>query len=256
MQIAATIPEVTISVIIPVFNESGTVEAVIRSIMQRELPAGTRKEIIAVDDGSSDGTPKILDRLAAELPVRVFHHVRNLGKGAALRTGLGKATGNIVLFQDSDLEYDPKDYGVLLAPLLSGQADVVYGSRFLDPQGNPGVSLISRTANRFLTVFSNRLTGLRITDMETGSKAFRRGVLDEIFIEENGFGVEPEITAKIAPAVTSGKLKLAEVSVAYHPRSRKDGKKIKFRDGLWAMVCIARYRQSAPSKFQQKKALF
>lgn len=236
----------SISIIIPAYNERATVEPLIHMVSNLALANVAHKEIVVVNDGSNDGTERVLERLARELPVRVLHHPRNIGKGAALRSGLRVAEGEYVIFQDADLEYDPHDYQVMLAPLLEGRADVVYGSRFLRRDAALGsIPWLSRVANGALTACSNWVTGMRITDMETGYKAFRRAIFDDIRIEENGFGVEPELTAKIAPAVLSGGIDFVEVPVSYNPRSRSAGKKIRFRDGLWALRCMFRYRQTA-----------
>lgn len=231
----------TVSVIVPVYNELPTIETATRAVFAARLPAGVAMEVVIVDDGSTDGTADVLARLASELPFKLVRHAQNRGKGAALRTGIGAASGHYLLFQDSDLEYSPQDYGSLLAPLVAGNADIVYGTRFGGGAQNPGVPGVSRLANGVLTAVSNGITGLRVTDMETGYKAFSRQALAGIRIEENGFGVEPELTAKLAPAVLAGRLRLKEIAISYRPRRRREGKKIRFRDGLWAMLCIVRY---------------
>lgn len=229
-----------LSIIIPVYNERPYVERLIRSVVACRVPPHIEKEIIAVNDGSDDGTEGILERLAAELPVRVLHHSCNQGKGAALRTGLARASGHFYLFQDADLEYEPRDYALLLAPLIDGSADVVYGSRFLHAH-NAGIPFLSRTANRILSSLSNWVTGLRITDMESGYKVFRREALQGVSIEEDGFGVEPELTAKVAKRIRSGTLRMTEVAVQYTPRQTSEGKKIRWYDAVWAVFCIVRY---------------
>jgi glycosyltransferase involved in cell wall biosynthesis len=223
-----------LTVLIPVFNERATVAEVVAAV--RSVPI--RKEILIVDDASTDGTREILrQEVEGRCPeVRVFYQTRNAGKGAALRRGLEEARGQIVLIQDADREYDPREYPRLLAPILAGVADVVYGSRF--KQGAPTRSSRWHTAgNRFLTALSNRLTRLRLTDMETCYKVFRREVLQGMPLRQNRFGFEPEVTAKIARRGW----RVAEVPIDYHGRTYHDGKKIGWKDGLQAVWCIFRY---------------
>lgn len=225
-----------ISIVIPVFNEAGTVREVVSRVLA--VPLGVKKEILLVDDGSTDGTRERLEQIAADEPaVRVLRHARNLGKGAALRTGFQHATGEILLIQDSDLEYDPRDYPRLLEPLLEGKADVVYGSRFL---GGPHRVLFfwHFVGNKFLTLVSNLVNNLNLTDMETGYKAFRKQVLSRFPLKANRFGFEPEFTAKTA----RHGCRIYEVPIAYHGRDYSEGKKVTWRDGVAALFEILRFR--------------
>ncbi len=221
-----------LSVIMPVYNE----EATLRTILARVIRIPIPKEIILVDDASTDGTREIL-RSVAHLPgLRVISQPRNLGKGAALRAGFAAATGHVLLVQDADLEYDPRDYPRLLQPILEGRADAVYGSRFLGkvPQ-DP--SWLHRFGNGLLTRASNLLTGLRLTDMETCYKAFRRDVLRGLKICQDRFGCEPEVTAKLARR----KARVVEVPISYQARNYAEGKKIGIKDAINALYCIIRY---------------
>jgi glycosyltransferase involved in cell wall biosynthesis len=223
-----------ISIVVPVFNESATVRALIEKL--REAMKGISHEIIVVDDGSTDGTADLIGRLG-DGPVRTFRHTRNKGKGASLRTALEQVVGEIVIIQDADLEYDPKDISSLIQPILDGHADVVFGSRFRGQEQR--VDLFwHRLANKWLTSFSNMMNNLDLSDMETGYKAFRKSVLDKIQIRENRFGVEPELTAKVARL----KCRVYEVPVSYHGRYYSQGKKIGFLDAVRAAWCIVRYR--------------
>ena len=221
-----------LSVIIPVFNERTTLEEVVNRV--ERLPI--TKEILLVDDGSTDGTAALVEQLSRRPTIRPFYLGRNSGKGAAIREAFRHIRGDVVVIQDADLEYDPAEIERLLAPITKGRADVVYGSRFGDGSQND-CSPTRLAANRVLTQLSNRLTGLQLTDMETCYKAMRREVVDSLSIRENRFGVEPELTAKIA----RGGWRVAEVAISYEPREYADGKKIGFRDGLWAIWCIVRY---------------
>lgn len=243
-----------LSVVVPAYNERGTIEEILGRIQAATIPGLTR-EILVVDDGSSDGTREILENLAkrqaageTQVPrpggghlslegIHFLYHTRNQGKGAAVRTGFGQATGDIVLVQDADLEYDPRDYPKLLEPILDGRADVVYGTRFLG--GPQRVHYFWHyVGNAMITLLSDCLTNMKLTDLETGYKVFRREVLSGLRIRSNRFGFEPEITAKIAKR----EWRVYEVPISYAGRTYKEGKKITWRDGLKAILCIIRYR--------------
>ena len=224
-----------LSVVMPVFNESAT----IRTIVETVLRVPIRKELIIVDDCSTDGTRAVLAELAANPDVRVILHERNQGKGAALRTGFAHATGDIVLVQDADLEYDPEEYPKLLAPIFAGKADVVYGSRFIGGDSHRVLYFWHYLGNMALTLLSNAFTNLNLTDMETCYKVFRRDILACVRIEENRFGFEPEITGKIA-AIPG--CRIFEVGISYSGRTYEQGKKIGWRDGIRAAWCILKYR--------------
>jgi glycosyltransferase involved in cell wall biosynthesis len=233
-----------ISIVIPVYNEAATVQHLIGRVVAAAIPPGTRREIICVNDCSTDGTAAKLDQLRDLFPnveFRIHHKPVNQGKGAALRDGFKLATGDIVLIQDADLEYDPDDYEKLLAPILNGRADVVYGSRFI---GEPHRVLYfwHTLGNKFLTAMSNIFTNLNLTDMEVCYKVFRRDVLDRIELRCNRFGFEPEVTAKIARL--RPRLRIYEVGVAYYGRSYEEGKKITWKDGVKAIAAIIRFRFS------------
>lgn len=227
----------SISIVIPVYNEEHTVETLLDKV--RAVEVGLRKEIILINDCSRDGTGAVLDRLAKEDPsLIVLHHPVNQGKGAALRTGFARATGDIVLIQDADLEYDPREYPHLLGPILDGHADVVYGSRFIGGGPHRVLFFWHMVGNKFLTLLSNMMTNLNLTDMEVCYKVFRREILQGITLKENRFGFEVEITAKIARK----RCRIYEVPVSYHGRTYEEGKKINWKDGVRALWCIIRYR--------------
>lgn len=222
-----------LTIVVPVFNEQQTIAEILHRVRAVPVP----KEIIVVDDHSADGTRVALERLGEWPELRVIHKPRNEGKGAALRTGFAAATGDVVVVQDADLEYDPNDLPSLLEPILRGEADVVYGSRYLhhEPQ-DP--SLLHRLGNRLLTWASNLFTGLRLTDMETCYKMIPRPLLQSLEIQQNRFGFEPEVTAKLARR----RVRIKELPVRYESRGYKEGKKIGWRDGVNAFYCIVRYR--------------
>lgn len=224
----------TLSIVIPCYNEVATLEKVIDAVLKS--PVGS-KEVIIVDDGSTDGTSDLIRNKLEQRVARVIFHEKNQGKGAALRSGFAVATGDVVLVQDADLEYDPRDYDSLLAPIAAGKADVVYGSRFSGGEAHRVLFFWHYIVNRGLTLLSNILTNLNLTDMEIGYKAFRREVLQQITIEENRFGFEPEITAKVARL----HYRIYEVGVSYSGRTYSEGKKIGWRDGVHAVWCILKY---------------
>jgi glycosyltransferase involved in cell wall biosynthesis len=223
-----------LSVVIPCYNERETIESIVSAVRAVSLP---EIEIIVVDDFSTDGTTEILkEKLGAKVD-RIIFHPENRGKGAALRSGFEAVTGDIVLIQDADLEYDPQEYPLLLEPILSGKADVVYGSRFVGGRAHRVVYFWHMVGNRFLTLLSNMVTNLNLTDIETCYKAFRREVFSGIVIEEDRFGFEPEITAKIAHRG----LIIYEVGISYYGRTYAEGKKIGWRDGIRAIYAILKY---------------
>ncbi len=223
-----------LSVVIPVYNEQGTVGQVVRSVLaQRPV-----REVIAVDDGSSDESWAALQSCAsADQRVRLLRHSRNQGKGAALRTAFAHATAPYVLIQDADLEYDPCEYYLLLRPLLAGKADAVFGSRFLGGGAHRVLYFWHAIGNRFLTLLSNMFTNLNLTDVETCYKAFRRELLDRLQLRESNFGCELEITARLSQLG----VRLYEVPVSYHGRTYAEGKKASWRDGLSALACVVKY---------------
>jgi glycosyltransferase involved in cell wall biosynthesis len=230
---------VKLSVIIPCYNESKTIEELVSRVLAADT-LGLERELILVDDGSQDGSRDQIRALAAEHPeIKAHLHERNLGKGAALQSGIGLAEGDVVLIQDADLEYDPVDYPNLLAPIVEGKADVVYGSRFKSGEAGRVLFYWHSVGNRVLTTLSNVFTNVSMTDMETGFKAFRSEIIKSITIRENRFGVEPEITAKICRLKPPPRI--YEVGIRYSGRTYSEGKKITWRDGLWAIYCIVRY---------------
>jgi glycosyltransferase involved in cell wall biosynthesis len=232
-------PPVKLSIIIPCFNECPTLDRVVANVLAADA-ADLEKEIIIVDDGSDDGSRAAAEQLAAREPaVRAIAHAVNRGKGAAIRSGIENATGDIILIQDADLEYDPNDYPKLLKPILDGRADVVYGSRFRSGEAGRVLYFWHSLGNNFLTLLSNMLTDLNLTDMETGFKVFRSKILRDISIREDRFGFEPEITAKIARLKEPARI--YEVGISYSGRTYMEGKKINWTDGLWAIYCILRY---------------
>ena len=225
-----------LTVVMPVYNEVEHIEKIVQAVLAVKVD----KELVIVDDCSKDGTRDKLAAMAKLPGVRVLYHDVNQGKGAALRTGFAAAEGDLVLVQDADLEYDPQEYPTLLAPILSGKADVVFGSRFVGGDSHRVLYFWHSLGNRFLTLFSNMMTNLNLTDMETCYKVFRRDLLQKITIRENRFGFEPEITAKVAKL----KCRIYEVGISYAGRTYEEGKKIGWKDGIRALWCILKYNLS------------
>lgn len=222
-----------LSIVIPCYNEENNIESIVKRVLESPIE---NKEIIVVDDCSKDGTRKVLKEKIVPIVDKVLYHEVNGGKGAALKTGFQAATGDVVIIQDADLEYDPMEYPKVVTPIFEDKADVCYGSRF--KEGEMKGYLANRAANWFLTRLSNVFTGLPCTDMETCYKAFKREIIQSIDIQEKRFGFEPEITAKIAKM----KVRFHEVAISYNPRTNEEGKKIGYKDGLRAIYCIWRYR--------------
>ena len=223
-----------VSIVIPCFNEANTIEYLVQAVLSAPL---TNREIIIVDDYSTDSTREILRTKIDGLVDKIIYHESNQGKGAALRTGFSNVTGDVVIIQDADLEYNPQEYPELLKPILDGKADVVYGSRFQGGQAHRVIYFWHYKGNQFLTLLSNMFTNLNLTDMETCYKVFRIDILKKIKIQENRFGFEPEITAKIAQLGC----RIYEVGISYSGRTYDEGKKISWKDGLRAIWCILKY---------------
>ncbi len=236
-----------VSVVIPVYNERRTFLELLSEVKKAPV-GGCEKEIVIVDDRSVDGTSDILKGISED-NIKVLFHTCNRGKGAALRTGFGAATGDVIIVQDADLEYDPYEYEKLLEPIIAGRADIVYGSRFLKKGSGRTAYSAHKLANVFLTVLSNIFSGLRLTDMETCYKVFKADMIKDFDIEEERFGFEPEITAKIAGLVRDGKARLEEVGISYKARSYSQGKKIGLKDGIRAVWCIVKYNDSISAVF-------
>ncbi len=228
-------PGFLLSVVVPVFNERATIEEIVRRIRAVPLP----KEILLIDDGSSDGTGELLQAMAGEADLRVFVHDRNRGKGAALRTGFAAAAGQVVIVQDADLEYHPAQYPHLIQPIVEGLADVVYGSRFKSEGPHRVLYFWHYVANRLLTTLSNMFTDLNLTDMETCYKVFRRNVIEDVLgtLKQDRFGIEPELTAKVARR----QYRVYETGISYSGRTYREGKKIGLKDAFQALWCILRY---------------
>ena len=223
-----------LSVVIPVYNERATLAMVVERVLQSPLAT----QVIVVDDASTDGTADVVDELAAQHPAVVaMHHTANRGKGAAVRTGIAAATQELVIVQDADLEYDPAEYGILVEPIRRGVADVVFGSRFAGGESHRVLYFWHTLANKSLTLLSNMLTNLNLTDMEVGYKVFRRPIIQGIELKEDRFGFEPEVTAKVARLGC----RIFEVGISYAGRTYEEGKKIRIRDGVHALWCIVKY---------------
>ncbi len=223
-----------LSVVIPCYNERATIRELVDAVRASPYPD---KQIIIVDDCSTDGTRALLESEIKPLVDFIFYHEVNRGKGAALRTGIAAATGDVIVIQDADLEYDPNEYPSLVEPILHDRADVVFGSRFMSGRPHRVLYFWHTIANRLLTLASNVFTNLNLTDMETCYKVFRREIIQSIVIEENRFGFEPEITAKIAKT----RCRIYEVGISYYGRTYEDGKKIGWKDGVRALICIVKY---------------
>lgn len=231
----------TLSIIVPAYNEENTILEILEMLYNLELPNNLKKEIVIVDDCSKDNTLSLIKGFVQDhrdIDVQFFSFGKNQGKGAALHKGIQMATGDFIIIQDADLEYDPNEYSLLLRPILENRADVVYGSRFMG--GNPHRILFfwHTIGNKFLTFLSNMFTNLNLTDMETCYKLFRADILKGLILKEKRFGFEPEVTAKISRVK---KIRIYEVGISYYGRTYEEGKKINWKDGLWALWCILKY---------------
>jgi glycosyltransferase involved in cell wall biosynthesis len=233
--------ELTLSIVIPAFNEAATIHLILSKIKDVQLIGDLEKEVLIVDDCSTDNTESAVKKYQTENPellIRYFKNEKNKGKGYSLARGLKEATGSFVVVQDADLEYDPEEYNTLLKPMLYNNADVVYGSRFMGGSAHRILFFWHSIGNRFLTFLSNAATNLNLTDMETGYKLFRKEIINQIEIKENRFGFEPEVTAKVARIKG---IRIYEVGISYYGRTYEEGKKINWKDGLRAIYCIFKY---------------
>lgn len=231
-----------LSIIIPVYNEAKTVHLLLNKVKEVTLTNGILKEVIIVNDCSTDNTKEAIETYIQnnpELPIQFFSHEKNKGKGAALHTGISKATGEYTVIQDADLEYNPEEFNILLQPVLDGFADVVYGSRFMGGNAHRVLFFWHTIGNKFLTFLSNMFTNLNLTDMETCYKLFNTNMLQSLQLKEKRFGFEPEVTAKIAKIP---KIRIYEVGISYYGRTYEEGKKINWKDGFHAIYCILRYK--------------
>jgi glycosyltransferase involved in cell wall biosynthesis len=234
-------PIQTLSILVPCFNEEKLIAVTLQKVISTPLDFNLQKEIIIVDDGSTDGTTAAIEQFIQQNPgqkIKSIRHKKNKGKGECIKSGLLQATGEVLVIQDSDLEYDPSEYNKLFKPIIEGNADVVYGSRFRGSEAHRVLFFSHSAGNKFLTFFSNLFTGLNLTDMETGYKMFRTDILKSLRLKEKRFGFEPEVTAKISRIKG---IRIYEVGISYYGRTYKEGKKIRLKDGLKALWCVIKY---------------
>lgn len=226
-----------VSIVIPVYNEEKTIEKIVKKVREADV-LGLEKEIVCVNDFSKDNSKEVLESIASQYDLKVFHQKKNMGKGAALHRGFREASGDIIIIQDADLEYSPSEYPVLLQPIIAGDADVVYGSRFMGNKPHRVLYFWHSVGNKFLTLLSNMFTNLNLTDMETCYKVFKKDLLDKFQLHEKRFGFEPEFTAKLAKVKG---IKIYEVGISYKGRTYEEGKKINWKDGFRAIYSIIKY---------------